>query len=93
LNAEQLAAVAVGLKVAALIPERRVRILACTEFSWEAERGKCAAWLVTVEAKGGTVIFDPYASECGRFRIDPFTEYGISPDAARLMSQHNQVQL
>lgn len=34
----------------------------------------------------GCFIFDPYASSCGRFRVDPLDEYGIEEtDANRLV--------
>lgn len=90
LSADQRAAVDVALKIAALAPGKRVSILSCEEYSWEPERDRCAAWLVLVDAPDGTAIFDPYASECGRFTVDPATEYGIPLAAAHLMKQHNQ---
>jgi len=93
LTAEQRAAVVAGLKVAELMPGRRISIIDCAEYSWEPERDKCAAWLITVEAPDGTAIFDPYASECGRFRVEPLESFGIPPEAARLIQEHNKVQL
>lgn len=93
LTAEQRAAVVAGLQVAELMPGRRVSIIDCADYSWEPEQDKCAAWLIIVEAPDGTAIFDPYASECGRLTVDPLESFGIPPEAARLIQEHNKVRL
>lgn len=34
-------------------------------------------------------VFAPYASECGRFTVDPLETYGIHPSAAQLLGELN----
>lgn len=36
-------------------------------------------------------IVDVYSSSCSRFEADPLTEYGIQPEDAVLLKQHNKV--
>jgi len=93
LNSDQRSAVETALKVAALAPARRVSVIDCAEYSWSSEQDRCAPWLVIVEAPDGTAIFDPWASQCGRFQVDPDEEHGIPEAAAALMRAHNRVAL
>lgn len=34
-------------------------------------------------------IVDPFASECGRFRVDPMKQYGITPEDAEALVTAN----
>ena len=36
-----------------------------------------------------TEIHDPTVSDCGRFTVDPFEEYGLSPDQVKALIDLN----
>lgn len=48
--------------------------------------------LVAIEYQGMSII-DPFASECGRFIVDPVVQYGMQRNDAQLISNYNKVSL
>lgn len=49
-----------------------------------------AALQLAVVAKGFEIV-QPMRSECGRFEVDPQTEYGISPELAQAITRLNEL--
>ncbi len=47
---------------------------------------------ITFES-GGIGIWDPYSSECSRFKINPKEEYGITKEDAELIVKHNKLTI
>jgi hypothetical protein len=92
LSDEQRATVDAALAVAALLPGMRVGAFECTDFDLDPAADGCATWLVMVESPDGTAVYDPYASDCGRFPVAPVEAYGIKAEAAQIMLAHNKVR-
>jgi len=49
-------------------------------------------YFITFES-GGIGIWDPYASECSRFKINPEEEYGIQQEDAKTIVEHNKLTM
>jgi hypothetical protein len=58
----------------------------------EEEVEKAPDYLISFES-GGIGIWDPYASECSRFKVNPEEEYGITEEDARKIANHNLLHM
>lgn len=66
--------------------------LALHESFPEEELKDVPEYLINFDS-GGIGIWDPYCSECSRFKVDPKKEYGINEEDAKRIVEHNKLNM
>lgn len=60
------------------------------EIDADSPDGDVPEYLIAFHFEGSNIV-DPYASDCGRFQVDPFLHYGLTPLAAHNLRKFNRV--